>query len=131
MNAMPAISEVELGLLNVGCSTCGDTAEVAICLTDGGHTLEIIATLCAKHRNLEIGGGRAEAAHQEGQPTATTLPPILPCTRFNCQDPNCDRVHLRTCEKCGQDAEHLYSVSDDDPAVGYFSTVEVCAECRG
>ena len=40
-----------------------------------------------------------------------------------------DAQQLEECEHCGRLADHLYEVQDNDPSVGYYSTIRVCARC--
>ena len=35
------------------------------------------------------------------------------------------------CERCGELAAGLYEIEDNDPSVGYYSSIKVCAVCSG
>ncbi len=58
-----------------------------------------------------------------------TQRPKLICTREQCFDPHCDRLHIvGTCEICGEAVEALLPVPNCDPPL-YHGTGNVCLPC--
>jgi hypothetical protein len=52
------------------------------------------------------------------------------CHIPNCQSPECDRVHLMECERCGAEVPEVFPVSDCDESTGYHGNLMVCDPCR-